>query len=106
MMCYGATTSHNSSGGGNTSWSASGGGGGGGSGWTTHTFPSNFTPQYVRENIRPDGNLSVVYGNSISDTGYVGKPHGHSVHEVDEFGSVMETVYSRTIGGRVVTDKK
>ena len=56
-------------------------------------YGKNVTPRYVKDVVRPDGKLSVVYGNRLSSSDRVGKPSGHGVKGSNGID------FSRTIGG-------
>jgi len=60
----------------------------------------NVTPRYVSDRIRPQGERSVVYGDSLDANGRIGNPHGHTV--VRE-GNID---YARTRCGRITKDRR
>ena len=61
----------------------------------------NVTPRYGRESVRPDGKSSIVYGNKLTPSGRVAKPHGHTITQP---GKTPE--YARNKAGKVIVNRK
>ena len=67
----------------------------------TYDFGKNVTPRYGRESVRPDGKSSIVYGNKLTPSGRVAKPHGHTITQP---GKTPE--YARNKAGKVIVNRK
>jgi len=60
----------------------------------------NVTPRYVSDRVRPQGERSIVYGNSLDANGRIGEPHGHTVVRNGNID------YARTMSNKILEERR